>query len=368
MSSDADRRGRKIPARVGDERFLVKGVTYGTFAPDAQGYQFPPPSAGRRRLPPDGGPRHQHGPHLHAAAPRPARRSGPPRPARHGRAAVVAARRVSRRSLAEARRSGASSSRKVARARRSSCRARCSRSATRSRRASSAGTAALRVERFLREPVRGREGGVARQPVHLRQLSADRVPRPLVLRHLRVQRLPAPRAGAARLPRAAAAHRRPEAAAARRSGRRQHPRRRRPARPTITAMHIRAAFEEGACGAIAFAWTDEWWRGGHRGRRLGVRPRRSRAPPEAGGGAPSPAAFARRAVLARAQRDLAARVGRRLRLQRRRHARGLPRVARAADLSGLRNHPRQRRLARSHRARSAARIRACASSTSRTAA
>jgi O-antigen biosynthesis protein len=31
----------------------------------------------------------------------------------------------------------------------------------------------------------------------------------------------------------------------------------------ITAMHIRAAFEEGACGAIAFAWTDEWWRGGN---------------------------------------------------------------------------------------------------------
>jgi GT2 family glycosyltransferase/DNA-binding beta-propeller fold protein YncE len=30
----------------------------------------------------------------------------------------------------------------------------------------------------------------------------------------------------------------------------------------ITAMHLRAAFEEGACGAMAFAWTDEWWRGG----------------------------------------------------------------------------------------------------------
>jgi GT2 family glycosyltransferase len=30
----------------------------------------------------------------------------------------------------------------------------------------------------------------------------------------------------------------------------------------ITAMHIRVAFEEGACGAFAFAWTDEWWRGG----------------------------------------------------------------------------------------------------------
>jgi O-antigen biosynthesis protein len=30
----------------------------------------------------------------------------------------------------------------------------------------------------------------------------------------------------------------------------------------ITAMHIRTAFEEGACGAVAYAWTDEWWRGG----------------------------------------------------------------------------------------------------------
>jgi cellulose synthase/poly-beta-1,6-N-acetylglucosamine synthase-like glycosyltransferase len=30
----------------------------------------------------------------------------------------------------------------------------------------------------------------------------------------------------------------------------------------ITAMHVRAAFEEGACGAVAYAWTDEWWRGG----------------------------------------------------------------------------------------------------------
>ena len=30
----------------------------------------------------------------------------------------------------------------------------------------------------------------------------------------------------------------------------------------ITAMHIRAAFEEGLCGAVAFSWTDEWWRGG----------------------------------------------------------------------------------------------------------
>ncbi len=31
----------------------------------------------------------------------------------------------------------------------------------------------------------------------------------------------------------------------------------------ITAMHVRTAFEEGAAGAVAFSWTDEWWRGGH---------------------------------------------------------------------------------------------------------
>jgi GT2 family glycosyltransferase len=31
---------------------------------------------------------------------------------------------------------------------------------------------------------------------------------------------------------------------------------------SLTAMQLRAAFEEGLCGAIAFSWTDEWWRGG----------------------------------------------------------------------------------------------------------
>ena len=30
----------------------------------------------------------------------------------------------------------------------------------------------------------------------------------------------------------------------------------------ITAMQLRTAFSEGACGAVVFAWTDEWWRGG----------------------------------------------------------------------------------------------------------
>ena len=31
----------------------------------------------------------------------------------------------------------------------------------------------------------------------------------------------------------------------------------------ITATQLHTAFSEGACGAVAFAWTDEWWRGGH---------------------------------------------------------------------------------------------------------
>jgi len=31
----------------------------------------------------------------------------------------------------------------------------------------------------------------------------------------------------------------------------------------LTAMQLRASFAEGACGAIAFAWTDDWWRGGY---------------------------------------------------------------------------------------------------------
>ena len=30
----------------------------------------------------------------------------------------------------------------------------------------------------------------------------------------------------------------------------------------ITAMHLRTSFAEGAAGAVAFSWTDQWWRGG----------------------------------------------------------------------------------------------------------
>jgi GT2 family glycosyltransferase len=30
----------------------------------------------------------------------------------------------------------------------------------------------------------------------------------------------------------------------------------------VAAMQVRVAFGEGACGAVVFGWTDEWWRGG----------------------------------------------------------------------------------------------------------
>ena len=32
----------------------------------------------------------------------------------------------------------------------------------------------------------------------------------------------------------------------------------------LTEAHVRAAFAEGACGAVVYSWTDEWWRGGRR--------------------------------------------------------------------------------------------------------
>ena len=98
--------------RAGDERFLVKGVTYGTFAPDADGYQFPAAEqvAEDFRL-------------MAELGINTVRTYTPPRrelldeAARHGLRVmvglpVVAARRVSRRPAAEARASGASSSRR----------------------------------------------------------------------------------------------------------------------------------------------------------------------------------------------------------------------------------------------------------------
>ena len=121
----------------------------------------------------------------------------------------------------------------------------------------------------------------------------------------------------------------------------------------LTAMHLRAAFEEGACGAVAFAWTDEWWRGGHDvddwAFGLVDRDRRPKPAAAAVAGACSPSApfpedaektWPRVSVVVCAYNAVG-------------HARRLSHVARAAELSRFRGHRRQRRLARSdgrHRA------------------
>ena len=116
------------------------------------------------------------------------------------------------------------------------------------------------------------------------------------------------------------------------------------AQARISAMNLRCAFEEGACGAVAYAWTDQWWRGGSPvhdwafglvdadrtpSRRWRPRPRYSakrRFPTEARPAGPR------------------SRCG--LRLQRRRHARRMSRLAHRADLSGHGGHRRQRRITR----------------------
>ncbi len=83
-------------------------------------------------------------------------------------------------------------------------------------------------------------------------------------------------------------------------------------------------------------------------RRLGVRPGRSPANPQAGGRG-GRRRVRRGAVFAPGGRILAPRVGGRLRLQRRRHDRRVPQLTRESDLSRLRNHPGERRLPRRHR-------------------
>ena len=136
----------------------------------------------------------------------------------------------------------------------------------------------------------------------------------------------------------------------------------------ITAMHVRAAFEEGAVRRGRVRVDRRVVARRPSGRGLGVRPRRSRAAARSRRRSPWP---------------------RRSRTRRFRRAarRTWPRVsvvvcaynaadtledcltlARAAHVSRLRDHPRQRRLDAIGRARSGTRIRACASSTSRTAA
>ena len=122
---------------------------------------------------------------------------------------------------------------------------------------------AARVERFLRELYDAAKAGGAGRALHLRQLPADRIPRPRAVRRLRLQRLPASRA---RTCGPISRGSRTSPACGRCSWPRPAPTACAKASEGQAARHgdaVRAAFEEGAAGAIAFAWTDEWWRGGH---------------------------------------------------------------------------------------------------------
>ena len=206
--------------------------------------------------------------------------------------------------------------------------------------------------------LRGRESGVTGQPVHLRQLSAHRVPRSLVFRSLRVQRLSAPGArscariwpGCSTSPatsRCCSPRRAPTRSARARPARPRSPRCT-SAPPSRRARAARSPLpgptNGGAAATTSRTGRSVWSIASGRPSR---RPRRS--PP------PSPtrrfrarrcASWPRVSVVVCAYNAADT-------------LDGLPQLARAADLSGLRDHPGQRRLARRAPARSAAATRAC---------
>ena len=291
---------------VDGRRFLVKGVAYGTFAPDADGAQFPSSAQIDAGLRADGGRRHQHGSHLHGAAVALLDAA-----ARHGLRVMVGLPWPQHIAFLDDRRAGARHPRAGgvdgARAWRRTRRRCCSPSATRSRRPSCAGTASARIERFLRELYDDVKSAapdslltyVNFPPTEYLDLDCFDVCAFNVYLHREADL----RAYLARLQHIAGAKPLLLAEAGADSMREGLD-----GQARITAMHLRAAFAEGACGAVAFSWTDEWWRGGHTGRRLGVRPRRRGAPAEAGAGGRR-AGVRRRAVSA----PSAARAGRRSR-------------------------------------------------------
>ena len=340
--------------RDGDSRFLVKGRHVRHVCARRDGVPVSTASPDCRRLPPDGGARHQHRPGLHAAPPRSARRGGAPRSARHGRTALVAARRVSRRPSRSGARSAASILTLV----------------------NELGDhpavlmfalgneippgvvrwhGRLRIEQFLRDLYHDAKAVVAREPAS--PTSTSRRPSFSICRSSTSARststctasptcAPISR-DCSTSPDTSRCSLAEAGADSIREGEE--------GQAAITSMHIRAAFEEGACGAVAFAWTDEWWRGGHPvdDWAFGLVDRARR---------PKPAAAAVAATFADAPFPARPRAasGRKVSVvvcayNAADTHRGLPVVARAVDVSRLRDHPRQRRLDAIAPARSPAR-------------
>ena len=119
------------------------------------------------------------------------------------------------------------------------------------------------------------------------------------------------------------------------------------AQARISAMNLRCAFEEGACGAVAYAWTDQWWRGGSPVHDWAFGLVDADRTPKPALAAATPG-IQRSAVSHGGAGPLAQDLGGGLRLQRRRHARRMSRLAHRADLSGHGGHRRQRRITRRH--------------------
>ena len=265
---------------------------------------------------------------------------GTPRPARHGGRAMDAARRVPGRSCADAKHPGADG---LDRARPGVAPGGVD--VRRRQRDSAVGSPLARPGPHRALPprsLRRRKTSLARQPPDLRQLPADRVPGPRLLRRVQLQRLPARRSRPARLSRAAPARRRREAVPARGGRGRQPARGAR--RPGGDHGHARAGRVRGRRLRRGGVRLDRRMvaRRAH-GGRLAVRPGGQGAPAEAGAGG-RVAGVRRGAVHVRRPRPLAESLGGGLRLQRRRHDRRVPGVADGADLPERRPDCRQRRV------------------------
>ena len=116
---------------------------------------------------------------------------------------------------------------------------------------------------------------------------------------------------------------------------------------SLASMQVRVAFSEGACGAVVFGWTDDWWRGGSaiRDWSFGLVDRERR--PKTALAAVSQT-FREAPHAYRRETRLAGGVGRCVCVQRGRHYRRLPDVPSSTRLPALRRDRRRRRIHRRH--------------------